>query len=129
MQNAQTEFFALDLSVDGGSDPSAELRLAKHDLSAALEDGTLDPLGSVYSPENNAVYDGASLTFDVKSYAPPQSFPIVDLPGFYYRSGNVMAMALGVDALLAGVHEGRFLISLTPATTDLLRDFAERLEP
>lgn len=47
----------------------------------------------------NAVYDGASLTFDVKSYAPPQSFPIVDLPGFYYRSGNVMAMALGVDAL------------------------------
>ena len=49
----------------------------------------------------NAIYDGASLTFDVKSYAPPQSFPVVDLPGFYYRSGNVMAMALGVDELEA----------------------------
>ena len=33
------------------------------------------------------------------------------------------------DALLAGMHEGRFLISLTPETTDLLRDFAETLEP
>lgn len=47
----------------------------------------------------NAVYDGATLTFDVKGYEPPQSFPLVDLSGFYYRSGNVMSVALSLDAL------------------------------
>ncbi len=47
----------------------------------------------------NAVYDGATLTFDVKGYEPPQSFPLVDLAGFYYRSGNVMSVALSLDAL------------------------------
>lgn len=50
----------------------------------------------------NAVYDGTTLTYDVKQYQPPQQFPLVDLAGFYYRSGNIMAMA--VDATeLAGL--------------------------
>jgi hypothetical protein len=49
----------------------------------------------------NAVWDGANLSFDVKSFAPPQSFPLVDIPGFYYRSGDVMAMALHADTLRA----------------------------
>ena len=49
----------------------------------------------------NAVYGDGVLTFDVKSYQPPQSFPLVDLPGFYYRSGDIMAMALGAEALEA----------------------------
>lgn len=49
----------------------------------------------------NAVYDGTTLTFDVKGYEPPQQFPLLDLPGFYFRSGNVMAMALDADGLAA----------------------------
>jgi pimeloyl-ACP methyl ester carboxylesterase len=47
----------------------------------------------------NAVFDGATLTLDVKRYEPPQNFPLVDLAGFYYRSGNVMAIAVDATAL------------------------------
>ncbi len=49
----------------------------------------------------NAVFNGGVLTFDVKSYEPPQSFPLVDVGAFYYRSGNVMAMAISVEDLAA----------------------------
>lgn len=49
----------------------------------------------------NAIYDNGILTLDVKQYQPPQSFPLVDVPAFYYRSGNIMAMGVSADALLA----------------------------
>jgi len=49
----------------------------------------------------NAVWDGAALSFDTKGYDPDGAllFPLVDLPGFYYRSGDVMAMALHLETL------------------------------
>ncbi len=34
-----------------------------------------------------------------------------------------------IDALLAGIEEGRFLISLTPDSTELLRELAEHGRP
>jgi len=59
LKNNQTQFFALEL--DGQVCETAEtqdLLLKKHDLSVAERDGTLTCVGSTYSPENDAVYDG-----------------------------------------------------------------------
>ncbi|MCP4574366.1 MAG: histidine kinase [bacterium] len=59
MNNSQRQFFALDVS-----DPDAyprindDFNLKVLDLADAERHGTLDPLGSVYSAENEAVYDG-----------------------------------------------------------------------
>ncbi len=59
LKNSQNKFFAMDLS-----DPMAypgtrdDFNLASLDLADAERHGTLEPIGSVYSPENDAVYDG-----------------------------------------------------------------------
>jgi len=63
LKNSQNKFFAVDLS-----DPMAypgtreDFNLVLLDLSDAERHGTLEPIGSVYSPENNAVYDGIHRT-------------------------------------------------------------------
>jgi CheY-like chemotaxis protein len=59
LENSQRQFYALDLGEPvrpPSTDPDAYLR--KFDLETAAEDGTLDPIGSVYSQENDMVYDG-----------------------------------------------------------------------
>jgi len=59
LKNSQNKFFAVDLS-----DPLAypgtrdDFNLASLDLADAERHGTLQPIGSVYSPENNAIYAG-----------------------------------------------------------------------
>jgi CheY-like chemotaxis protein len=59
LMNSQTEFYALELEPpDSHPDPTAELELVLHGVAKAAEDGTLAPLGSTYSRENDAVYDG-----------------------------------------------------------------------
>ncbi len=59
--NSQTEFYALELErPDSHPDPTAELKLYRHGIDAAREDGTLSALSSTYSVENDAVYDGSS---------------------------------------------------------------------
>jgi len=61
LENSQRDFYALPLQ-DGAADiessPAGELRL--FDLAAAEGDRTLAAVGSTYSPENDAVYDGIS---------------------------------------------------------------------
>jgi len=62
LEYAQRDFFALEmtrsLSLGRAADPS--LNIVKADLSVAEAHGTLDPVGSVYSRENEAIYDGLS---------------------------------------------------------------------
>jgi len=61
LENAQREFYALDLSrpAPGGNDgESPDSNLVLLDLDAAREHDTLAPVGSVYSPENDVVYEG-----------------------------------------------------------------------
>jgi CheY-like chemotaxis protein len=56
---SQRHFYAVDVS-----DPEAyptnhdDFNLALLDLEDAERHGTLEPIGSVYSPQNNAIYDG-----------------------------------------------------------------------
>lgn len=53
------EFFALDLNEDYLDDGIAEDRLVKkYYLNDAVKDGTLNAVGSTYSLDNYAVYDG-----------------------------------------------------------------------
>ena len=60
-QNAQREFYAIDLtkpapSGEPGARPDSNLVLLG--LDEALRHGTLEAVGSVYSPENDQVYEG-----------------------------------------------------------------------
>jgi len=59
LKNSQRQFFAVDISqpdVYPGEDDAYNLALL--DLAQAEAHGTLEPVGSVYSPENEAIYDG-----------------------------------------------------------------------
>ncbi|MCH7814099.1 MAG: histidine kinase, partial [Planctomycetes bacterium] len=59
LANSQREFFALDVSRPAPIQAqTADDGLFRLGLEAAEEDGTLAPIGSVYSAENDRVYDG-----------------------------------------------------------------------
>ncbi len=59
LNNSQRRFYALALKNDVSiEDLESEAELMHCSLAVAEEDGTLTPVGSVYSPENNAFYDG-----------------------------------------------------------------------
>ncbi|MGK7312926.1 MAG: DUF5752 family protein [Candidatus Longimicrobiales bacterium M2_2A_002] len=84
VKNAQREFWALQLGSDGGP-ASLRDRLARLTLDEAEEHGVLGPLGSTYSPENNAVYDGiARPGIRLVTFAPilkNEAFPLADIIG------------------------------------------------
>lgn len=57
--HSQRLFYALDLGHPAVYPaPDASANLVQLDLAAAEADGTLEPVGSVYCPENDRVYDG-----------------------------------------------------------------------
>jgi CheY-like chemotaxis protein len=57
--NSQREFWALELNQAAPDrDPEAAMREQRFGLATAETDGTLAALGSTYSAENHAVYDG-----------------------------------------------------------------------
>ena len=61
LKNSQREFWALRLTgADGQAEDEVSMEETLYGLEAAEEDGTLAALGSTWSPENNAVYDGLS---------------------------------------------------------------------
>jgi len=61
LRNAQREFYALELGSRGsGWSTADEDRLVRLDLDTAEEHSTLGAVASVYSPDNDAVYDGLS---------------------------------------------------------------------
>ncbi len=82
LQNSQRHFYAVRLEggpPDLGTYPGVELR--RLGLDAAEEDGTLAALGSTYSPENDAVYDGISRPgVRLVSFAPILKHDVFPLP-------------------------------------------------
>ncbi|MFA6032565.1 MAG: PEP/pyruvate-binding domain-containing protein [Myxococcota bacterium] len=62
LKYSQREFYALDLAASGmhGALPSENFVLSLNDLEVAEDDGTLGPVASTYSYENDAMYDGLS---------------------------------------------------------------------
>ncbi len=59
IQQTQKEYYAMHLPEEGEDAPPGDL-LRKFPISMAEEDGTLHFVGSVYSPENDAIHDGLS---------------------------------------------------------------------
>ncbi len=58
-KNSQRKFFAVDVgNPEAYPVANEDFNLASLELADALRHGTLEPLGSVYSPENDAIYDG-----------------------------------------------------------------------
>jgi len=96
LANSQTEFWALELdhpSRDG--DPAADLREVPFRLDVAEADGTLQMLGSTYSVDNHAVYDGLSRRGPrIVSFAPILKYGLFPLPGILDQ-----LMRIGEDAL------------------------------
>ena len=84
MQNAQNDFFALNLHSDiPHATESAEDQLVqRYDLKDAEEDTTLYHSGSTYSAENDAIYDGLSRAGKrIVTLAPILKSEIFPLPG------------------------------------------------
>ena len=81
---SQKEFYALDMPKPGTAmDLPREMSVHEHSLSDAEEDGTLNLLGSVYSSENGAIYDGLGREgARLVSFAPilkHRMFPLPDI--------------------------------------------------
>jgi hypothetical protein len=61
VENSQSSFVALQLDPEeSGVAKSTEMHLAHYGLETAREDGTLPRVASVYSPDNDAIYDGVA---------------------------------------------------------------------
>ncbi len=59
VSQSQRQFWALDLGRDSeGVHDQSDSRLVRHELLRAEEHGTLQAVGSTYSPDDYAVYDG-----------------------------------------------------------------------
>jgi len=58
LANAQSDFWALDLDHRQRDGHPSDRHEARFGLDVAEADGTLAALGSTYSPDNHAVYDG-----------------------------------------------------------------------
>lgn len=91
LQNSQRAFYALKL--DGEDEKvSPEMAVRRYGLEVAEEDGVLAYLGSTYSPENDAVYDGLSRSGPrLVSFAPllkHDLFPLADLLAFLTEMGT-----------------------------------------
>ena len=118
LANSQTEFWALALDSTGSSDdPLGELRETSFNLEVAEADGTLQSVGSTYSPDNHAVYDGLSRSGRrIVSFAPILKHGTFPLPQILDR-----LMRLGEDALGRPV-EIEFAVRL-PREADEPADF------
>ena len=60
LKNCQREFYAIHLRGDSDNPPNSGIDLRSWGLDVAEADGTLAAVGSTYSSENHAIYDGAS---------------------------------------------------------------------
>jgi hypothetical protein len=90
IENSQRSFFALLLDYTDRQRP--ELAVRSFGLDTSEEDGVLAALGSTFSPENFAVYDGiARPGTRLVSFAPilkHEVFPLADLLSFLTHLGT-----------------------------------------
>ena len=96
LTNAQSEFWALELNHQKHDDPLAELREARFAIAVAESDGTLHAVGSTYSRDNDAVYDGLSRPgARVVSFAPILKHEVFPLAPILEQLTKVGEDALG----------------------------------
>ncbi len=84
LANSQSEFFALEIDhPDVYPSADANANMVKLGLDVAEADGVLTHIGSVYSPDNDSVYDGLSRTgprlVTFAHVLKSDSFPLADI--------------------------------------------------
>ncbi len=95
LENSQRRFWALDLTPVPES-RLGEMRESLYDLAAAEADGTLAAVGSTFSAENDAVYDGISRPgVRLVSFAPILKHGAFPLPGVLDRLLELGAWGMG----------------------------------
>jgi CheY-like chemotaxis protein len=82
LKYSQKEFYAQELpDPDGHFEPGRELTLTSCGIKEAEEDGILTAVGSTYSLENHAIYDGVSRKGPrVLTFAPILKYDVFPLP-------------------------------------------------
>lgn len=97
LKNNQYEFYALDL--EAGTETLSgthDMLVKKFKLSDAEFDGTLNYLGSTYSAENNAIYDGLSRNGTrLVTFAPVLKNKIFPLPEITQLLLDISSWGLG----------------------------------
>ena len=96
LSNSQSEFWALEMNHAGEREAPGEsaksLREARFALRMAEEDGTLQPVASTYSRDNDAIYDGMSRPgVRIVSFAPvlkQETFPLAPILDQLARVGE-----------------------------------------
>ena len=122
LQNAQREFYALDLSrpAPGGAGDAPDSNLALLDLETAAAHEVLQAVGSVYSPENDIVYEGVHRPgiklVTMAGFLSGAQFPLAETLRFLGEvgqaafSGNVeIEFAIRLRPRAEGPHEFAFL--------------------
>ncbi len=118
LANAQSEFWAMELDRAQRDGPAADLHEVRFGLEVAEEDGTLRALGSTYSSDNHAVYDGVSRPgARIVSFAPVLKHGVFPLAAILEQ-----LLRVGEDALGQPV-EIEFAVRL-PRHAEELADFA-----
>ena len=96
LNNTQTEFWALSLNGTPEGRPG-HLHEVRFGLDAAEADGTLSPIGSTYSDDNEAVYDGVSRPgVRIVSFAPMLKHNLFPLPAILETLVKACEDALGI---------------------------------
>jgi len=109
LANSQRDFWMIDLTPGEGGDEESGLRESRVGLEVAEKDGVLYALGSTYSPENHAIYDGLSRPgMRLVTFAPilkHEVFPLADILAILLEIG---AHGMGRPA------EIEFAVALSP---------------
>lgn len=102
MKTAQQYFYAIDLMEEFRSvKHSPEEFVKQFDLSIAEKDGTLNFVGSTYSPENDAVYDGiARPGTRIVTFAPILKYEKFPLPQILEILLELCSWAMGAPVEL-----------------------------
>ena len=120
LMHAQQDFYALDLNgkLDHHPDSTKDPLVKRYDLLESEKDGTLFSVGSTYSPENEAVYDGISRDgIRVVTFSPILKHKMFPLP-------EILNMLLGLGTWGMGSPvEIEFAVNLS-VPQDHLKEFA-----
>jgi CheY-like chemotaxis protein len=98
VENSQNSFLALDLSASphvSGAENRNSFDLVPLDLAVAERDGTLHAVGSVYSPDDNAVFDGIARPgirlVTMAGVLKSTVFPLADIAAFMLKVGAAVS--------------------------------------
>jgi CheY-like chemotaxis protein len=112
LENAQREFLALDMKQKNtGEDPQIPaLDLVSLDLDTAREHQTLGPVGSIYSPDNDAIYDGVGRSgiplVTMAGVLKGHAFPLAEILSFLLKMGSAASSCPVEIEFAVNLHHG-----------------------